>query len=400
MPAAKRNPTSGFRADRRLFSDLKEAFFLERPNRFVVRCLLDGHEVEAYLPNPGRLWELLLPGRKLYLAPQDLGKKLKLSYLVAAVERQGVPVMLHTHLTNDVAELLLKERRIRGLEDARVIRREATVGRSRFDFELEMEGRPFYLEVKSCSLFCGKIALFPDAVTERGKRHLVELAGLARAGTSTGVLFVVHWPGARFFLPDYHTDLEFSRTFCRLKDNLLFRAVAVGWDRSMSLSAETHEVSIPWHLMDHLTADRGEYLLSFNLQEERSVEIPGRGMIRLTAGHFLHLLSASKDLSVKMARHLKSDRKPGPSIGHILSSAASVHLLPIRSSLGQMEEITVALRRIASEVEGVANGERLFVMEEEPIHNERFIELLLHFRCREAELLLDCKRNRRQEYQP
>ena len=86
-----------------------KAHFLECPNRFLVRCVADAiGEVTAFLPNPGRLWELLLPGAALYLHPvtgskqdQSLGRKTQ--YTVLAVEREECPIFLHTHETNQVA---------------------------------------------------------------------------------------------------------------------------------------------------------------------------------------------------------------------------------------------------------------------------------------------------------
>ena len=69
-----------------------------------------------------------------------------------------------------------------------------------------------FLEVKSCTLVGKKVAMFPDAITERGARHLRELADLSRNGSKTAVLFIVHWPLAEVFMPDYHTDLNFTRT--------------------------------------------------------------------------------------------------------------------------------------------------------------------------------------------
>ena len=97
-----------------------KAVFLERLNRFVVDCELAGKRVKAYLPNPGRLWELLLPGRTLHLARMTApGSRMR--YTVLAVEREGRPVLLHTHLTNRVAEELVSRGRIPGLEDARIL---------------------------------------------------------------------------------------------------------------------------------------------------------------------------------------------------------------------------------------------------------------------------------------
>lgn len=128
--------------------------------------------------------------------------------------------MLHTHRTNDVARHLIDEGKVPGLEGARVIGREVAVGRSRFDLLLEHEGRELLVEVKSCTLVKNRIAMFPDAVTGRGDRHLSELAASSKSGRETATLSVVHWPRAAWFLPDYHTDLHFSRTMLACRDRI------------------------------------------------------------------------------------------------------------------------------------------------------------------------------------
>src|SRR3990172_12100501 len=167
-----------------LFKNIDEAHFISRPNRFKIVCDLRGQTVEAYLPNPGRLWELLLPHAKIYLEDSEKSDR-KLRYTAVAVERQGQPVMLHTHKTNEIVEILLKQRLVPGLEGVEIVQREITKGKSRFDFLLKNGAEEIFLEVKSCTLFSERVAMFPDAVTLRGKRHLLELAELTekeRAG--------------------------------------------------------------------------------------------------------------------------------------------------------------------------------------------------------------------------
>ena len=83
----------------KLFGPTEKAIFLRRPNRFVLICNLNGKVIKAFLPNPGRLWELLLPQAVLYLEKSSQPDR-KLPYTVVAVEREGHPVMAHTHRTN------------------------------------------------------------------------------------------------------------------------------------------------------------------------------------------------------------------------------------------------------------------------------------------------------------
>ena len=192
------------------------ARFLSRPNRFLVRCEQGGRVVDAFLPNPGRLQELLLPGSLLYII-REVKRASAKPYTLVAVDRDGSPVMLHTLKTNAVARYLLERRLIPGLEDAGVVRQEIAVGHSRFDFLLKEGKGEILLEVKSCTLFGKRVAMFPDAITARGARHLRELARPLRNGSRGAVLFVVHSPLPEFFMPDYHTDLHFARTFLSVR---------------------------------------------------------------------------------------------------------------------------------------------------------------------------------------
>ncbi|MEJ2145150.1 MAG: DNA/RNA nuclease SfsA [Acidobacteriota bacterium] len=201
---------------------LVKGIFVERPNRFLVRCRIHGRGVvEAQMPNSGRLDELLLPGVTIYLADELESSRRrvprahrraprKTRYTAWAVDREGETIFIHTHQTNAVARNLLEQQRIPGLESAKVVRSEVPLGSSRFDFLMEENRERFFLEVKSVTLFGNGAALFPDAVTERGRRHLLELAGLGSDAARTDepkpvVLFLVHSNRVERFLPDYHT---------------------------------------------------------------------------------------------------------------------------------------------------------------------------------------------------
>jgi sugar fermentation stimulation protein A len=214
-----------------LFQKTVRAEFLVRPNRFIVDCSMGKKKIRAHLPNPGRMHELLLPGSSLYLVKNHSPQR-KTRYTVVAVEREMRPVFLHTHLTNVVAHHLLDRQRVPGLKGYRVIKPEITMGKSRFDFLLQRGKREMILEVKSCTLFGKKTAMFPDAVTERGKRHLIELARHAGNGYKTGILIIIHRSGLNEFLPDYHTDLAFSRTLYDLRKKLFILPLAVDWQEA------------------------------------------------------------------------------------------------------------------------------------------------------------------------
>ncbi|HID24490.1 MAG TPA: DNA/RNA nuclease SfsA, partial [Planctomycetaceae bacterium] len=292
------------------FGPCRRGRFVARPNRFVVHCELEGcGQISAFLPNPGRLWELLLPGAVVHLEECEDGaggaEARKHRYTAVAVERDGRPVLLHTHRANDVAKALIDTGRIPGLEGVRVTRGEVSCGRSRFDFLLRRRRTDLFLEVKSCTLFGHRIAMFPDAVTDRGRRHLIDLAETSRRRARPVVLFLVHTPRVDWFLPDYHTDLAFSQTLLELRTKLDVIAVAVRWRFDLTLAPDVKRLEIPWGLLKREAQDRGSYLLILRLDRDHPLAVGSLGHVLFPAGYYIYVGSAMHNLSARLARHLR-----------------------------------------------------------------------------------------------
>lgn len=168
------------------------ARFRTRPNRFLTVVELNGKTVEAHLPDPGRLRELLTPGRRVWVRPAlAANRKTRFTLtLVEAESRELVSVV--TTLPNDLVDEAFRHGWITELADWDVAGRECPWGRSRFDFVLERGAkRRMLVEVKSVTLVEGRCALFPDAVTARGTRHVRELAAARANGLEAAVIFVV-----------------------------------------------------------------------------------------------------------------------------------------------------------------------------------------------------------------
>jgi len=243
------------------FATILRATFESRPNRFLVLCRLPtGESVRAFLPNPGRLQELLLPGAEVFVVPAAVTATRKTPYTMVGVAGKERPIFLHTHVNNDVARHLLERGLVPSLEHARIVRAEVPLGHSRFDFLLEADGKPVYLEVKSCTLFGNRVAMFPDAVTARGRRHLEELAALSKSGIRTAVLFVIHSGQVRWFMPDYHTDPAFSRTLLAVRNDVEIIPLAVSWRRDFRLGSVVRRVTIPWEYVARELGDRGNFI--------------------------------------------------------------------------------------------------------------------------------------------
>ena len=369
-----------------LFPEISKGTFISRPNRFVLRCKTPSGIIEAYLPNPGRLWELLLPGSIVHLVKKELSSAGKLSHTAVAVERGGTPILLHTHLANAVVARLLAAGKVPGLEGAKITRAEVTVRHSRFDFLLEKDQRPFLLEVKSCSLFGQRLAMFPDAVTARGKRHIEELLAISSQGTTCGIIFLVHWPHADYFLPDYHTDLEFALTFQKMKDKLFIKALSLEWRPDLSLGPNVREVVIPWKTISQEAKDRGSYIIMFSIAADAMITVGNLGKMSFRQGYYLYVDTAQEELSKHIKRHLNHNKIAQGDIEHLRNRAASCLAIPIRSSVPLEQEIAGAVEAIAdATLPFSGSSDRLhtndlYYFADNPLHLPLFMELLQYFR--------------------
>ena len=179
-----------------------------------------------------------------------------------------------------------------------------TYGRSRFDFVLQRGSRRLWLEVKSCTLFGSGGGHVPRRrPPSAARRHLLELAEIPRRrGEKPAVMFVVHTPSARWFLPDYHTDLAFSRTLLEVRRRVRILPVAVGWNRDLTLREETRLLDIPWSHLRREAEDRGAYLLLLRLARRRRLRVGGLGEITFAAGWHVYVGSAMANLTARLER--------------------------------------------------------------------------------------------------
>lgn len=190
------------------YPNIRPARFVERPNRFVARCLLEEETVTVHVKNTGRCRELLTPMAPVWLVRSDNPER-KTAFDLVAVEKAGKLINMDAAAPNAVfAEYARAGRFLPGMTE---LRAEVPFGASRFDFCLEADGRRHYVEVKGVTLEEDGVVRFPDAPTLRGVKHLRELRAAAAAGFGAHLVFVIQMEGVRWLEPNDATHPAFGQ---------------------------------------------------------------------------------------------------------------------------------------------------------------------------------------------
>lgn len=193
--------------------------FLSRPNRFIAHVDIDGEAAVCHVKNTGRCRELLVPGAAVYLqdfGPEALGRKTR--YDLVAVKKERPDGALLVNMDAQAPNKVFAEwaRAGRFHPNLALLRPETVYGASRFDFYYETaEHMRGFVEVKGVTLEENGCALFPDAPTLRGVKHLEELARAAKEGCSAHVCFVIQMAGMYSFSPNDATHPAFGEALRR-----------------------------------------------------------------------------------------------------------------------------------------------------------------------------------------
>ena len=182
--------------------------FVRRINRFVAEAVINGNTEKVHVKNTGRLRELLVPGAKVTLQKASDPNR-KTAYDLISVYK---PELEWVNIDSLVPNKLMKLQLMSMNYD--VVKPEYTFGDSRFDFYMERDGEKFLTEVKGCTLAADLergTGLFPDAPTERGVKHLYELAAAAGKGYHCRIAFVIQMNGIHTVFPNDDTQPEFGQ---------------------------------------------------------------------------------------------------------------------------------------------------------------------------------------------
>ncbi|MDG1064878.1 MAG: DNA/RNA nuclease SfsA [Luminiphilus sp.] len=173
------------------FDSLEPGILQKRYKRFLADVTLqNGEVVVAHCPNTGAMRGCQQPGSRVWLSRSDNPKR-KLAWTLELVEDNGDLVCVHSVLANRVVEAALHEGIIPELAGFDRLHREVNLGtNTRVDFRLEAEAAPIWVEVKAVSWCVGDgLGQFPDAVSARARKHVLELAGLVNSGCRGALVF-------------------------------------------------------------------------------------------------------------------------------------------------------------------------------------------------------------------
>ena len=183
--------------------------FIKRLNRFEAIVDIEGVESLVHVPNTGRCRELFIEGAVVLLEKRD-GKHRKTAYELVMVYRGDKLVSIDSQLPNKLAEEAVRNNIISELMDYDYIKREVVFGDSRFDLYMEKSGEKTFVEVKGVTLEVDGVAMFPDAPTERGTKHIYELIKAKQQGFRACLLFVIQLDFASYFVPNSIMDPKFA----------------------------------------------------------------------------------------------------------------------------------------------------------------------------------------------
>lgn len=189
------------------------ARLVERPNKFLLVCRLGRRTVEAHVPDRGRCLDLLVPGRELVLV-NATGALRRTSYTaLLARSSSGSWVSLDPAGAPRLVKAALERGLLAPLRGLRAVRAEVALRGSRIDLLLEPGG--VLCEVKSVGAAREGVALFPDAPTLRGLKHLLLLSRLARKGQRTAVVLCAQRGDVHAIRPDREIDPAFAKALSR-----------------------------------------------------------------------------------------------------------------------------------------------------------------------------------------
>ncbi len=227
--------------------ELIQGTLLKRYKRFLADIALeDGRTVTAHCPNSGSMRTCAEPGRTVYLSYTDTPNR-RYPHTWELIEMPNSLVCVNTLVANRLLRKAVIEQAVPGLSEYHFVRAEAKCfEHSRLDLLLEnSSGRLCFVEIKSCTFVENEIAYFPDAVTIRGRKHLVDLQRQVRSGNRAVMLFLIQRTDAKLFRPADKIDPAYAR---ELRLAIQNQVEILAYDVELTLNLIRPNNPVEWEL--------------------------------------------------------------------------------------------------------------------------------------------------------
>jgi sugar fermentation stimulation protein A len=189
------------------YKHIKKAKFCSRPNRFIAHIEIDGEPEICHVKNTGRCQELLIPNAEVFVQEVN-GSNRKTKYDLIGVKKGGRLINIDSQVPNKVFHEWVKSSNF--FPDISLVKPEVKYNNSRLDFYIETDGRKIYVEVKGVTLEENGVALFPDAPTERGLKHIADLCQCIDEGNEAYLVFIIQMKDIQYFTPNHKTHPAFG----------------------------------------------------------------------------------------------------------------------------------------------------------------------------------------------
>ena len=193
------------------YNNIQSGIFINRPNRFIANVQINQTTEICHVKNTGRCRELLVPGATVYVSYVNNPSR-STQYDLVAVEKNGILINMDSYAPNLAFGEYLRSGNFSEVGETNYVKSEAKYGNSRFDFYAETATKKAFIEVKGVTLEENSIAMFPDAPTERGVKHLNELAACITEGYNAYGVFIIQMKGIKHFTPNYKIHEAFGKT--------------------------------------------------------------------------------------------------------------------------------------------------------------------------------------------
>lgn len=193
------------------YNNIVKGRFVSRPNRFIAKVIINGKEETVHVKNTGRCKEILVSDAAVYLTKAS-GSQRKTQYDLIAVEKKTenrtILINIDSQIPNACAEEFLPHSGL--FSENLTLKREVKYGNSRFDIFAHDGERRAFIEVKGVTLEKNGKALFPDAPTQRGIKHIKELIKAKNEGYEAYIIFIIQMDEVHSFSPNSETHPAFA----------------------------------------------------------------------------------------------------------------------------------------------------------------------------------------------